>query len=407
MAQYHPPPPLNFQEPNWEQFISQFKTYRFLTELDKKSGKIQDAGLKYCMGPESEEILKTFNFSDGEVDKYDEVVKEFESYFSPCKNVLRLRKQFYRQIQQSTEDTEAYLRALFVAAEHCKFHDKEESIRDQFVLGILDDELAEKIELLYYNKDGNLSLDDVVEYCRTYNDIHNRRKLEREQNTATKEIAVVQKEKKMLRDSEKAKSSQRCQYCGKSHLPRRCPAFGKFCNKCKERNHFANVCSQINQIQSADLPVEPLQIVKYYKCEERDGFSAFLGEVNASSKQSCEAMKVAITTGSRVISFKVDTGADFTILNKATGERVINRGGNLKLADSDRRLICPAGNLKIAGMVTIPMTYRRKSIREKVYVLEEEKYCPENLLSRGTALRVGSFLSLEVWNEKNHWKMEY
>ena len=166
MAQYRPPPPLNFQEPNWERFISQYETFRLLTELDKKPGKIQVASLKYCMGPESEDVLKTFNLNDEDVNKYEEVLKKFTDYFSPRKNVLRLRRQFYRRTQQSTEDTEAYLRALYVAAEYCSFHDKKESIRDQFVSGILDEELAEKIEMLYYNKLGKLSLDDVVEYSR-------------------------------------------------------------------------------------------------------------------------------------------------------------------------------------------------------------------------------------------------
>ena len=45
---------------------------------------------------------------------------------------------------------------------------KKESIRDQFVAGILNEDLAEKIELLYYSKDGVLTLDDVIEYARTY-----------------------------------------------------------------------------------------------------------------------------------------------------------------------------------------------------------------------------------------------
>ena len=46
---------------------------------------------------------------------------------------------------------------------------------------ILNGDLAEKIELLYYSKEGNLSLDDVVEYSRTYNDVHDGRMLEKEQ----------------------------------------------------------------------------------------------------------------------------------------------------------------------------------------------------------------------------------
>ena len=80
------------------------------------------------------------------------------------------------------------MKALFAASEYCDFANRKESIRDQFVSGILNEDLAEKIELLYYSKEGNLSLDDVVEYSRTYNDVHEGRKLEKEQTKVVDEV---------------------------------------------------------------------------------------------------------------------------------------------------------------------------------------------------------------------------
>ncbi|KAK7076127.1 hypothetical protein SK128_024829, partial [Halocaridina rubra] len=56
-----------------------------------------------------------------------------------------------------------------------------ESIRDQIVAGILNEDLAEKIELLYYSKNRVLTLDNIVEYAQTYNDVHEGRKQEQEQ----------------------------------------------------------------------------------------------------------------------------------------------------------------------------------------------------------------------------------
>ena len=133
MAQYRPPQPLNFVEPNWDRFISQFQMFRLLTELDKKSEPIQIASLKYCMGPEAEDVFKTFNLSEADAGKYELVVDKYKGYFSPRKNVLRLRRLFYKRTQQSHEDTETYLRALFTMSEYCDFANKKESIRDQFV----------------------------------------------------------------------------------------------------------------------------------------------------------------------------------------------------------------------------------------------------------------------------------
>ena len=237
MAQYKPPPQLNFVDPNWDRFIGQYETFRMLTDLTKKPGEFQIASLKYCMGPESEEIMKTFNLSTEDAKDYNTVVEKFRNYFSPRKNVLRFCRVFYRHTQQPHEDTEVYLRALYSASEYCDFKDRKESIRNQFVAGILNEDLAEKIELLYYSKDGVLTLDDVLEYARTYNDVHEGRKQEKEQSKSVDEVKFSKGKKEVTRTIE-----NRCKFCGRSHLPRKCPAYGKTCNKCHKRNHFAVMC---------------------------------------------------------------------------------------------------------------------------------------------------------------------
>ena len=33
-----------------------------------------------------------------------------------------------------------------------------------------------------------------------------------------------------------------CKYCGKTHLPKSCPAYGMTRYKCNAKNHFTNVC---------------------------------------------------------------------------------------------------------------------------------------------------------------------
>ena len=80
---------------------------------------MQVASLKYCMGPDAEDVIKTFILSADDAKDYDVVIGKFDSYFNPRKNVLRLRRTFYKRVQRSQEDTEAYLRALYVAAEDC------------------------------------------------------------------------------------------------------------------------------------------------------------------------------------------------------------------------------------------------------------------------------------------------
>jgi hypothetical protein len=40
------------------------------------------------------------------------------------------------------------------------------------------------------------------------------------------------------------KGNSRCRYCGGTHPPRQCPAYGRTCGHCHKPNHFARVCQQ-------------------------------------------------------------------------------------------------------------------------------------------------------------------
>ena len=171
MAQYRPTASLNFDGPKWDVWKTQFSTFRLVTKLHKE-GSIQVASLKYCMAIEAEDIVRTFNLTSEEEKSNDTVLAKFDNYFKPKVNVIRMRRLFQRRIQERNENEEAYFRALHAAAEDCEFGDpKKERIRDQFISGISDESLAEKLEHLYMSKQDNFTLDVVIEYTRTYCDI--------------------------------------------------------------------------------------------------------------------------------------------------------------------------------------------------------------------------------------------
>ena len=43
-----------------------------------------------------------------------------------------------------------------------------------------------------------------------------------------------------------------CGRCGQSHLPRECPAWGKYCHKCGNKNHFSTCCRSRDREDSQD-----------------------------------------------------------------------------------------------------------------------------------------------------------
>uniref|UniRef100_A0AAV2M4H2 Retrotransposon gag domain-containing protein n=1 Tax=Knipowitschia caucasica TaxID=637954 RepID=A0AAV2M4H2_KNICA len=84
------------------------------------------------MGSEAEKIFTSFNLSEDEKKSYEAVLKKFDEYFIPRRNIIHERACFYQRGQQPGETAEQYIRVLYEVAEHCEFGDKrDEHIRDR------------------------------------------------------------------------------------------------------------------------------------------------------------------------------------------------------------------------------------------------------------------------------------
>lgn len=121
------------------------------------------SSLIYSKGSEAEKIFSSFDFaSEDEEENYEAVLKKFDEYFIPRRNVIHERACFYQRSQQPGETAELYIRTLYELSEHCEFGDKrDEHIRDRLVVGIQDKELSRRFQLK-----ANLTLAQVIEQVR-------------------------------------------------------------------------------------------------------------------------------------------------------------------------------------------------------------------------------------------------
>ena len=80
---------------------------------------------------------------------YDTVLRKFEAYFIPRRNVIHERAKFYQRVQNPGEGVEAFIRNLYELAEHCNFDGnvKDEQIRDRIVIGLSDKELSQRLQM--------------------------------------------------------------------------------------------------------------------------------------------------------------------------------------------------------------------------------------------------------------------
>ena len=384
MAQFKPPEKFDFSNGRWTEWKNAFTAFRMITELDKKSAELQVATLKYCMGSEIESILRTMNLTEDEAKSYETIVNKLDAYFKPRKNIIRLRRIFHKRLQLEHENVETYLRELYEAAEDCDFTDKKERIRDQFISGIYDDELAEKLELMYLSKGDNqaFSLKKVTEYARTYVDVKNNRR----NNMNLSRTSVDRIQNKTNADNQASK----CARCGfEQHtLASKCPALGKTCNYCKKVNHFASVCRTKHHARSDKTLNEVTQKGDDYteECSSEECSSvSYLGmckeEQDSNNATNWEA-KIKVNDSRKKIIFKIDTGADVCVMNSKDYQKITK---SCTLMKSDRKLVGASGPIKIKGMFPTTLSCKGKEYKCNMYVLEDEN-TTTNLLSRDASV---------------------
>ena len=128
-------------------------------------------------------------------------------------------------------------------------------------------------------------------------------------------------------------------YCGKRHAKGSCPAYGKICQRCKKRNHFATVCKSGRDVDAID---------ENSSCESYEDENLWLGEITVVSSTTsnnidvlkCNSINLkdwleTLIINNKPINVKVDTGAQAnvmseSILNKNFPNKAI-KGHKLKL----------------------------------------------------------------------------
>ena len=121
------------------------------------------ATLLTVIGEEAREVFSTFAWTTADDSaKIMPVLKKFEEYCQPCKNVPFERYRFNRRVQEPGETYDQYRTALLKIAEGCEFQmiTQDEILRDRLVFGIRDNKAKER--LLRKSK---LTLVDTDEIC--------------------------------------------------------------------------------------------------------------------------------------------------------------------------------------------------------------------------------------------------
>ncbi|CAC5383950.1 unnamed protein product [Mytilus coruscus] len=237
------PPEMDFSHEDnlsekWKRWKQTMNLYLEVA-MGEKTEKEQCRAVLYVIGLEGREIYNTFNFGENEADKLEVLLKKFEDYCIPKKNVTVIRHRFNTRVQNSSESIDQYLTDLKLIAKNCEFeHLKDGLVRDRIVCGTNSTRVKERL----LREDG-LTLDKAVGICRadeesrkqmkTLNEEEQVHALRRKtQNQRTNRNEGYAKKGPSRRDHEKreSNSSFSCGKCGTTHERRNCPAYGKKCH---------------------------------------------------------------------------------------------------------------------------------------------------------------------------------
>ena len=340
------------------------------------------------MGDEADDVLKGLNLSAAHQKQYNSVRDAFQAFFVVSKNVIYERSRFNMRKQEENESVDSFVTALYTLSEHCNYGAlNNELIRDRIVVGLADIRLSERMQM-----DKDLTLDKAINMARQSEEIKRQQASLRGDTSANVARSVdrvafkgkqqyqkkpnpkFQKERVKHVNSEKSKQ---CRKCGKSpsHPPSQCPANDVTCRGCGKKGHYQRVCLSsrtVNEVQ-----------------EDSEDGSLFLGSVSSDKE---DPWTVNLLLKNRKVQFKIDTGADVTVIPDYVFNTVYATD-KPSLQRATKPLLGPGGApLDVLGATDIRLQRKDRSTVEEVFVIRSLHTA---LLGRSASVKLGLVARLD------------
>lgn len=249
---------------NWQMWRSRFENYLKASEVSKKTQETQCAQLLHYIGKEDFKIYKTFTLAEAERDKLQALLEKFEAHFLPKENLSYERYVFFTTRQKGGQSLEQFVVEQFVVelteqAQKCKLGDLQNSlIKCMITCGVQSNEMREK--LLQHD---SLTPEQTIHQCKVMEKAKiQSKKMEAVGETAnsgavnllkTKNTGQVQSMGYKSVYKGKEKLIIKCTKCGKNHNINKCPAYGKYCTKCRSKSFDDFKCTTDSTLHIAPV----------------------------------------------------------------------------------------------------------------------------------------------------------
>ena len=340
----------------------------------------------YCLGPDAEEVLDTTRISEDEKKKYEKVIDEFDKYFKVKKNMIYERARFNQCCQLLDESADHFITEIHRLADNCEFGDmKDQLIRDRLVVGIRDGALSERLKL-----ESDLTLDKAKTLIRQREAVRGQQEILHKPQTkddasldAVRQSTTTRRKLPAIPHTSSKPQIGNCRRCGNGAHPRHlCPVKDATCFRCNRRRHYSSQCLSTTVAMISVTPPQP-QVEQEVK---------FLDTIENAQDNIWE---IKVMVGDKVILFKVDTGAEVTVISEETWKSLHSaeplQHPNTFLCGPDR------SRLTVLGKITLTLTLNKTCCEQPVYVV---KNITKNLLGF-PAIKALSLLSHVESVDKN------
>ena len=311
-----------------------------------------------------------------EGDSFQEAVKKIENALKGRTNSVVQRNMLLTRFPQGSKSFDKWSVEVSNAAKLIDYsnYDWKMAVVDAIVLQTSNDKLREK------------ALDSNVSYDRIMSLGVSREQSEKGAALLSGMRKIKEEDVAKLQQSgKKPATKSKCQRCGYDTCqgPKKCPANGKTCSKCKKPNHFAQACrskgkqTNVQQLSDSETDEDLLGRILEVKKLTSEGIAA---------KVKIRAYETA-DVSEETVSLSTDTGVRKTLLNKTDWNKIKSHATLVKTS----KLFRPYGtqyHLPIIGRAYVAIRSENGAvINTWVYIVNSTK--ESSLLGETDAVRLG------------------
>lgn len=398
---------------NWKEWKSSFDYFLIAAGKDSAPSKEKCGLFMHVIGKYGREIYEELDVTEEIKQEYSALCIKFAEYCDPTKNINYERHMFFETYQHNN-DFDKYLGELKVKSKNCEFGSLRNSlILTQMIRGLKDNNMREK--LLAKIK---LSLEEAIQWCRAAERAGRQgaaceASAARAAGSSAGAAASVEqvargaptRARRRARPGTRARhpgphgtpasgfTSSRsdvnrspgsvCGKCAYQHASDRCPASSAKCRRCQRVGHFAKCCRVriMNEVQ------ERYDDSCGEECGDYDTGELLMYNISIESSDIkwCESWYSIINVNGVELKFKLDSGADATVLSVNSYKKAGFDVNNLRKCTTVLREISKT-QLPVLGYFDAILKYNNKSYKQNIFVLNLN--C-NNLLGLGACSNLG------------------